>query len=99
MRDSKFVGWTAFGLFALAEVVMVVLVLSPTIDRYDIVSPEIALWVVGALALLATPTGFLAFQRPQGKIAAVGGLLLLVAILWITPVSFGISAGAPTNVR
>jgi hypothetical protein len=86
MVDNRFVAWTAFTLFALAVAVALVLVFSPLFERFDIISPEGALWVVGTLALLATVTGFVAFKTPQGKVAAIGGLLLLLAILFVTPV-------------
>ena len=86
MGDNKFIAWTAFTLFVLAVAVMALVIFFPAIERYDIVSPEAALWVVGALSLLSTVTGFLAFKTRQGKIAAIGGLLLLIAILFVTPI-------------
>ena len=86
MFDNRFVAWTAFTLFVLAVVVALVLVFSPLLERFDVISPEGALWVVGALAFLATVTGFVAFKTPQGKVAAIGGLLLLIAVLFVTPI-------------
>jgi len=86
MSDNKFIAWTGFTLFVLAVAVIVLVIVFPAIQRYDIVSPEAALWVAGALALLSTGTGFLAFKTPQGKVAAIGGLLLLIAILVVTPI-------------
>jgi hypothetical protein len=66
--------------------VMVLVIFSPILDRDGIVSSEGALWVIGALALLATVTGFVAFKTPQGKVAAISGLPLLMAIVFVTPV-------------
>ena len=86
MVDNKFTAWTAFALLALAVAVTVLLIFSPILERYDIVSPEGALWVIGALALLATATGLVAFKMQPGKVAAIGGLLLLIAIVFVTPV-------------
>lgn len=86
MVDNKFIAWMAFALLALAVAVMVLVIFSPILDRDGIVSSEGALWVIGALALLATVTGFVAFKTPQGKVAAIGGLLLLIAIVFVTPV-------------
>ena len=86
MVDNKFIAWTAFTLFALAVAVALVLVFSPLLERFDIISPQGVLWIVGTLALSATAAGFAAFKTPQGKVAAIGGLLLLIAILFVTPV-------------
>lgn len=86
MFDNKLIAWTAFTLFVLAVAVTGVLVFSPILERFGIVSPNGALWVMGILALLATVTGFMAFKTPQGKVAAIGGLLLLMAIVFVTPV-------------
>jgi hypothetical protein len=86
MVDNKFIAWTAFTLFVLALAIAAALVFSPILERFDLISPQAALWVMGALALMATGTGFVAFKTPQGKVAAVGGLLLLLAILFVTPI-------------
>lgn len=81
MGDNEFIAWTAFALFVLAVAVMVLMFFSPALERYVVVSSQVGVWVVGTLALLATATGFLAFKRSHGKIAALGGLFLLIAIL------------------
>ena len=86
MVDNKFIAWTAFTLFVLAVAVALVLVFAPLLDLFDVISPEGALWVVGVLAFSAMATGFVAFKTPQGKVAAIGGLLLLIAVLFVTPV-------------
>ena len=41
--------------------------------------------MIGVLALLSAILGFMAFKTPQGKIAAIGSVLLLLAVLFIIP--------------
>jgi len=85
MESNRLIPWTAFTLFVLA---IVVIVFAPTLAQLGLpVSSEGAVWVTGVLALLSAILGFIAFKTPQGKIAAIGGVLLLLAVLFITPIS------------
>jgi len=86
MGSNRFIARTAFALLVLAVAVMVLVIFSPILDRDGIVSSEDALWLIGALALMATVTGFVAFKTSQGKAAAISGLLLSLAIIFVTPV-------------
>lgn len=97
MGDNKLITWSALALFALAVTLTVVVILLPAIGCYEVVSPGAALWVVGALDLLTSATGPPAFERPQGKVAVTGGLLLFIAIVWVTPASVQVLPGRPTR--
>jgi hypothetical protein len=87
MGSNRLVSWTAFTLFVLAVLVVVLLVFTPTLAQFGISFSDAAIWVIGVLALLSAILGFVGFRTPQGKIAAIGGVLLLLAVLFITPVS------------
>ena len=87
MSDNRFIGWAAFAIFILAVAILSLSIFFPTIGVFNFISPEAALWVVGALALVSTVLGFFAFKLSQGKVAAIGGLLLLAAIAFVVPVS------------
>ncbi len=80
MRENKFMGWSAFVLFAVAAAIMVLLVFSPVLEKYDILNPQTAMIASGVLALAATVLGFFAFKTSQGKVAAIGGLVLALAV-------------------
>jgi hypothetical protein len=97
MGDNTSIAWMTITYFVLAGALMVLVILFPAIELLDVVSPGSALWVIGALALLGASAGFLAFRRPQGKLAALGGLLPLAVILWVTPVYSQVSGGALTR--
>jgi len=87
MESNRLIPWTAFTLFVLAIVVAVLIIFAPTLAQLGLPISEAAVWVIGVLALLSAILGFLAFKTPQGKIAAIGGVLLLLAVLFIIPTS------------
>ena len=88
MESNRLIPWTAFTLFVLAIVITVLLVFAPTLAQLGLlISSEVAVWVIGVLALLFAILGFIAFKTPQGKIAAIGGVVLLLAVLFIIPIS------------
>ncbi len=91
MGSNRLVAWTAFTLFVLAVVVVVLVVFAPMLAQFGLVVSEAAIWVIGILALLSAVLGFIAFKTPQGKIAAIGGVLFLLAVLFITPTGSTIS--------
>ena len=91
MQSNRLIPWTAFTLFVLAVAVGLLAVLAPTLSLFGLVVSEAAVWVIGILALLSTILSFIAFSTPQGKIAAIEGVLLLLAVLFITPTSSIIS--------
>jgi hypothetical protein len=91
MRSNRLVSWTAFTLFVLAVAVTVLVVFAPTLAQFGLPVSEAAVWVIGVLALLSAILGFIAFKTPQGKIAAIGGVVLLLAVLVVTPIGSTIS--------
>ena len=80
MLDNRFMGWAGLVLFAAAIALMLLLALYPFLERYAILNPQAAILVTGILALVAAVLGFAAFKTAQGKVAGIGGLVLLAAV-------------------
>lgn len=87
MFQNKFIGWSAFTLFVLATSIMILLMFYPAIERFRIINPEAGVLVAAILALMAIITGILAFKTPQGKVAMIGGLVLVGVVAIIMPTS------------
>lgn len=87
MNRNTLIRWTGFALFALALVIMLASVLILPILNPEFVNPEAGLIASGGCALIATALGFLIFRTAQGKIAAIGGLLLMLLVAFVTPIS------------
>ncbi len=87
MARNTLIGWTGFALFVLALVIMLASVLVLPILNLEFVNPEAGLIASGGCALIATVLGFLAFRTTQGKIALIGGLLLVLLVTFVTPIS------------
>lgn len=87
MESNRLIPWTAFTLFILAMGVAMLMVFAPTLAQFGLLISGAAIWVLGVLALLSAILGLIAFKTPQGKIAAIGGTLLLLAILFVVPTS------------
>lgn len=84
MGSNRFISWTAFTLFVLAIVIVVLVVFAPTLAPFGLLMSEAAVWVISVLALLSAILGFIAFRTSQGKIAAFGGEMLMLTVLYIT---------------
>ena len=95
MTHSRFVARIAFAQFALAVSIMTLGTCFPVLESFGMSNAGSLLWVVGTLALLATATGFLRLRCPQGKVAALGGLLLLIAVVLVLPLGTEITAVRP----
>jgi hypothetical protein len=87
MRSSKLIGWTSFALFCLSVLILIALLILPAIELSAGVNPEAFLWIIGGLSLISSVLGFVSFNTPQGKIGAIGGLVLLAMVLFATPIS------------
>ncbi len=87
MRSSKPIGWTSFVLFCLSVLILIALLVLPSIKSIEGSNPEAFLWIIGGLSLISTVLGFVSFKTPQGKIGAIGGLVLLALVLFVTPTS------------
>lgn len=89
MDNNNLISWTAFTLFVLAVAAAFLTVFAPGLNQLGWLMSEMALWVMGLLALLSVVLGFVAFKTPQGKIASIGGIVFLLAVLYITPLARG----------
>jgi hypothetical protein len=49
-------------------------------------NPGVIILVIGAFSLLSTIMGFLSFKVPQAKVGGIGGLLILLLVLFVVPV-------------
>lgn len=87
MRSSKPIGWTSLALFILSVLVLVAIIVLAGIELFEGVNPEAFLWIIGGLSLISTVLGFVSFKTPQGKIGAIGSLVLLAMVLFVTPTS------------
>jgi len=83
MFTKKFIGWAALALFVVAVVILaipVLLVFSPSLAILVTLNPQAMIAVSGVFALMATVFGFYAFKTAPGKVGAIGGLVLFIAI-------------------
>ena len=80
MLNHRFIGWSGLVLFAAALALMLLVALYPFLERYSILNPQAGVVVAGILALVAAVLGFAAFKTAQGKVAGIGGLVLLAAV-------------------
>jgi hypothetical protein len=87
MPSSKLIGWTSFVLFGLSILILIALLLSPAIGDFEGANPDAFLWIIGVLSLISSVLGFVSFRTPQGKVGAIGGLVLLALVLFLTPIS------------
>jgi hypothetical protein len=81
MLNNRAIGWAAVGLFALAVIGMVLLAVATVFELSGLPDPRVGVGMAGLLALVAAALGFAAFQTVQGRLAAIGGLSLLIGIL------------------
>ena len=83
MFQKKFIGWSALVLFVVATAILaipVVHVVSPTLEIYVALDPQAMIVASGVLALAAAVLGFYAFKTSPGKVGAIGGLVLVLAV-------------------
>lgn len=83
MFIKKFIGWAALVLFVVAVVILtilVLLVLSPSLANLVTLNLQALLVVSGVFTLMATSFGLYAFKTAPGKVGAVGGQVLFIAI-------------------
>jgi hypothetical protein len=92
MESDKLISWTAFASFVLAVAMVILAVFAPTFSQFGIDISEVVLWVIGILSVLSVILGIVAFKTTQGKIAAIGGVVILLAVLFITPLTSTVSS-------
>jgi len=86
MRNNKYLAWASFILFILGAGITLLFAIFAALGSDFIENPSVIVFIVGAFSLIAMIMGFLAFNLPQAKAGGVGGLLLLLLVLFVTPV-------------
>ena len=83
MIQKKFIGWISLVLLVVAAVILAILVLLvffPSLAILPNQNPQAMIVVSGVHALMAAVFGFFAFKTSPGRVGAIGGLVLFVAI-------------------
>jgi hypothetical protein len=83
MFTKKFIGWSALAMFVIAAVtlaLLVLLVIFPPLEINISLNPQATIVVSGVFALVAAVFGFYAFKTSPGRVGAIGGLVLLIAV-------------------
>ena len=92
MTNNKYLAWTSFVLFVLSVVTILLFALLVSVFGNLIENPGVIILVIGAFSLPGTIMGFLSFKARQAKVGGIGGLVILLLVLFIIPV------GRETNV-
>jgi len=95
MTDNKYLAWTSFALFVLSVGMILLFLLLTTVFSDLMENPGIIILVVGTLSLLGAIMGFLSFKAPQAKVGGIGGLVILLLVLFVVPVGRETSVSAP----
>ena len=84
MSDKKFLGWSSLGLFVLAVLILLLLVVLalffPNALPFARANTQALILVSGVLALIAALLGLISRGTPQGKVGGIGGLVLFLAV-------------------
>lgn len=86
MTDNKYLAWTSLALFVLSVGTILLFLLFATLFSNAFENPGIFIPVIGAFSLLGTLMGFLSFKAPQAKVGGIGGLAILLLVLFVIPV-------------
>jgi hypothetical protein len=86
MRDNKYLAWASFVLFDLNIAIILVMVLFSSALQNMSENPGVLILVIGAFSLLGMVMGLLSFKAPQAKVGGIGGLVLLLIVLFVIPV-------------
>lgn len=86
MTNNKYLAWTSLVLFILSAVTILLFVLLASILSNTVENPSVIILAIGAFSLLGMIMGFLSFKAPQAKVGAIGGLVILLLVLFIIPV-------------
>jgi len=95
MTDNKYLAWASFILFTLSVGTILLFLLFATVFSNAIENPGIIILVNGIFSLLATIMGFLSFKAPQAKVGGVGGLVILLLVLFVIPVDRETNIASP----
>jgi len=86
MTDNKYLAWISFSFFLLSVGAILFLVIASPLANEYIENPEIFIFAIGLLSLLAVILGIPSFKLPQARAGVFGGLIVLLLILFIIPV-------------
>ena len=92
MTNNKYLAWASFILFVLSTGMILLFLFLATLLSNVVENPGIIILVIGAFSLIGTIMGFLSFKAPQAKVGGIGGLIILLLVLFVIPV------GRETNV-
>lgn len=95
MRGSKYLAWTSFVLFVLSIGTITLFLLLATVLGNFIENPGVIILVIGVFSLLGTIMGFISFKAPQAKVGGIGGLVILLLVLFVIPVGRKTSITSP----
>ncbi len=82
MFTQKFIGWSALVLFVVTAATLALLVLL-IFFPYRPLNAQAVLLAGGVFALVAAILGFFAFTTSPGKVGAIGGLALALAVAFL----------------
>ncbi len=80
MFTKKFIGWSALALFVVAAAILLGLPVLVISFPYLPLNAQAVLLAGGVFALAAAILGFYAFGTSPGKVGAIGGLALVLAV-------------------
>ena len=86
MKDNKYLAWTSFILFVLNLGIILLFLFLATVLSNLIENPGLIIFIIGAFSLVGTIMGFLSFKAPQAKVGGIGGLLILLLVLFVVPI-------------
>jgi hypothetical protein len=95
MKDNKYLAWTSFVLFVLSIGTIVLFLLLATVLSNFVEDPGVIILVIGVFSLLGSIMGFLSFKAPQAKVGGIGGLVILLLVLFVIPVGRETSISSP----
>jgi len=95
MTDNKYLAWCSFAFFVLSLGTILLFLLLATSLSELIENPGIFILVIGVFSLLATIMGLLSFKVPQSKVSGIGGLVILLLVLFVIPVGKETSVVSP----
>jgi hypothetical protein len=95
MSNNKYLAWTSFVLFIMSLVTILLFLVIATAFSDLIENPGVIILVIGVFSLLGTIMGFLSFKAPQAKVGGIGGLVILLLVLFVIPVGRETSVSPP----
>jgi hypothetical protein len=95
MTNNKYLAWASLALFVLSVVTILIFLFLATAFSDLIENPGAIILLIGVFSLLGTVMGFLSFKAPQAKVGGIGGLVILLLVLFVIPVGRETSISSP----